>query len=488
MKILHIGNIANNAYNNAKILNKYGIDSDVLSPRYYHIMGCPEWEDADFTGNYDDDNLPNWYKLDLKKYESPSWFFKGNETLIIRCLIYKNKKKTIREQIFKSLIDIDNLFYEKRFWIFRKIKTSIILMLNFFNKIYLIGIKMNFKESGFTKIVDRLNKSLYEDFSNRYNEFNINHLYNYKNSIILYKELFKHYDIVIGYGVDGIYPLLTGQKYVAFEHGTLRNLPFQNDDLGLRTLLSYKYADGVIITNADNIQAAKKLELENYMFIPHPINESPLKLLDSMDYDNLYEKYNTDFIAFHPSRQHWEKDIRHPDWEKGNDVFIEGFAKFVKERNPKAKSIFIEWGQKVCESKELIKQLGIEENVIWIKPLHNYAMIRVILSSDVVADQFYLGAFGSTTPKALMCGKPAMLYLNESLHEWCFDEMPPVLNTVSSEDVFGELTKIYTDKNFAKKLSFDSKNWYMKYHSNELIKDRLVEMIHRVLKTNEVQS
>lgn len=37
-RILHIGNIANNAYNNAKILNEVGLDCDVICYDYYHIM------------------------------------------------------------------------------------------------------------------------------------------------------------------------------------------------------------------------------------------------------------------------------------------------------------------------------------------------------------------------------------------------------------------------------------------------------------------
>lgn len=521
MKVLHIGNIANNAYLNAKILNKYGIKSDVLSRDYYHIMGCPEWEDADFVGDYGDDNLPSWNKVDLKGFKSPSWFVKGNELLAINCLISKNQGKNSKKMFFEFVLEKVNFLFQKqgnimRFFIskilniLRKVlqfyrkylyKLTPVLKVIFFplyllyrNRMVVINHITNTPQSinfriakreetdEFKLLHEKLDKQLKKDFPERYEYLDLNYICIYEHIIKTYKKLFESYDVIIGYGLDGLYPLLAGKKYIAFEHGTLRNFPFQNDDLGLRALLSYKYADGVIITNADNIQAAKKLDLKNCMFIPHPINESPLKLLSTMDYDNLYEKYNTDFIAFHPSRQHWEKDIRHPDWEKGNDIFIEGFAKFVKEVNPKAKSIFIEWGQKVCESKELIQQLGIEENIVWIKPLHNYAMIRTILSSDVVADQFYLGAFGSTTPKALMCGKPAMLYLNESLHEWCFDEMPPVLNTASSEDVFDELAKLYADINFAKKLSFDSKNWYMKYHSNKLIKDRLVKMIDNILK------
>ena len=39
-----------------------GIDCDVLCYDYYHIMGCPEWEDADFTGSVTDDFRPEWFR------------------------------------------------------------------------------------------------------------------------------------------------------------------------------------------------------------------------------------------------------------------------------------------------------------------------------------------------------------------------------------------------------------------------------------------
>ena len=46
LRVLHIGNIANNAYNNARIQRQYGIDADVLCHDYYHVMATPEWEDG----------------------------------------------------------------------------------------------------------------------------------------------------------------------------------------------------------------------------------------------------------------------------------------------------------------------------------------------------------------------------------------------------------------------------------------------------------
>ncbi|MFQ5734322.1 MAG: hypothetical protein ACE5KM_20480, partial [Planctomycetaceae bacterium] len=62
-RVLHIGNIANNAYHNSKLLNDVGMECDVLCYNYYHIMGCPEWEDADFSGALGDDNAPKWHRV-----------------------------------------------------------------------------------------------------------------------------------------------------------------------------------------------------------------------------------------------------------------------------------------------------------------------------------------------------------------------------------------------------------------------------------------
>src|SRR5947208_15635590 len=71
LRVLHIGNIANNAYNNAKIQRERNIDADVLSFDYYHIMASPEWEDADFAGKINDDFFPDWWAVDLKGFRRP---------------------------------------------------------------------------------------------------------------------------------------------------------------------------------------------------------------------------------------------------------------------------------------------------------------------------------------------------------------------------------------------------------------------------------
>ena len=46
LRVLHVGNVAGNAYLNAKFLRAAGAECHVLSYDYYHPIGTPEWEDG----------------------------------------------------------------------------------------------------------------------------------------------------------------------------------------------------------------------------------------------------------------------------------------------------------------------------------------------------------------------------------------------------------------------------------------------------------
>ena len=104
MTILHVGNIANNAYNNAALLNSLEIDSDVICYDYYHIMGCPEWEDAEFEGGLLDQNKPNWGSVSLDGYQRPNWFAQGRKQMCIDYLLAKRTgKKRIADRLWKVI-------------------------------------------------------------------------------------------------------------------------------------------------------------------------------------------------------------------------------------------------------------------------------------------------------------------------------------------------------------------------------------------------
>lgn len=479
-RILMIGNIANNAYLNAKILRDAGYSVDVLCNDYYHIMGCPEWEEAQINLAELDPFEPQWYRVNLHDYIRPKWFVQGPMTLCLKYLYAKNKYGE-NSLVSKILIYILNKFnstdkkgvffvlsieLQKKMKLFiQKVINSIILIRKSLLKRGIIGtcnkiveICINLRNNNITNSLKAENLLIMEE--------NLFKKYVGVNEIRLQK-VFSSYDIIIGYAISGVYPLALGYKYIAFEHGTIRSIPFQQDELGIVCNEVYTKAAHVFITNCDNIIAAKKLGLKNYSFIPHPISDvRPSGKFKRTDFGVGLEE----FLIVHPSRQHWDKNYRDPSLEKGNDIFIEGLAKFIRSSHKAIKCIMVDWGAKLAKSKNLIEDLGIAENIIWIAPVSHNDLVDLMAIADCVADQFFLGTFGAIPPKCFKLGTPVLMYLNPEHHSWCFNELPPLLNASTSEKVCQELTKLSLyDQNILKEFKEQSRLWFENNYSNETI-------------------
>ena len=305
----------------------------------------------------------------------------------------------------------------------------------------------------------------------------------YVTSIPLWESVLKPFDVVIGYGVEGMYPMMALKKpYIAFEHGTIRGIPFQGDALGRLCSVTYQNADHVILTNCDAIKSTSQLGITEYSFVPHPVNETPpdpssAKRLRAQ----LQDEVEADFIIFHPARQHWEPGKRDPSLEKGNDIFIQGLAEANSRGDTRFGAVMVSWGASLEDSRKMIDELGMTSLVKWVEPLPHIRMAEMVLATDAVADQFYLGAFGSLTPKGLMLGRPVLLNLNEDVHRWCFDELPPVLNTKTPEEVADALISLVEDSNFYRTCSEQGVGWYQREHSNTVISHRFKHVFEQVL-------
>ena len=536
-KILHIGNIANNAYLNAKFLNMHGFNCDVICYDYYHIMGCPEWEDAKFIGDFTQDHFhPEWVSSNSRDFERPTWFAQGPQLLCLDYLLaLQSGNSKSSQKLWKKLGQFNktrpdrwgdmtlpmlfakwgNLFTKWRGFLVA-LRSYHLVMLNSLNPAELLRSKLRLRCRKFggeqftilaepivllaaaaARLVQRF-KSIdaipHVTYPTRdlIHQFEMHFpprkaifeaaLNTYVDALPRWRELVEHYDVVVGYATDGIYPLLAGKHpFVAFEHGTIRNIPFADDVQGQLCALTYRLADAVAITNADNIAAAQKLGLTQHSFIPHPINDLIIDEIDGQEkYLRLHTELDSNFIVFHPSRQHWEPR-RHPDWEKGNDFFLRGFAKFFHNINPKASALLVNWGNSVGASKQLIAELGIESRVRWIEPLPHGEMMQMISACDALADQFFLGAFGSTMPKALACGKPALLYLDIETHKWCFPEMPPVVNVQTDQQIFEGLSRLHLDRAYYLDLCAAGKAWYSKWHSSAVVTNSFVDIFRRII-------
>jgi len=429
MKVLHVGNIANNAYNNVKFLRRKGVEADVLCHDYRHVMAQPEWEDATFSGVVDEYE-PDWTSMDLGNFRRPAWF--KQETLC--------RGGILRKQLFKGQFRMERLAFQLPtlwFWLMTK--------------------HLECKRTGSSPTPRMLDLWSHACHRKRFEEW------------------FKGYDLIQAYSTDPIdaWMFADGRPYVAFEHGTMREIPFEHSARGRLLTLAYRQAGKVVITNPDVVAAAQRLGLKNFLFIPHPVDETKYRPLHTSLRESLVDRYQADLILFAPSRHNWAL--------KGNDVVLKAFARCIKSFPGRLILILNEWGQEVEESKALIETLGIGSRVVWTPPLNKMMLIEYYNAADVVLDQFTIGTFGTVTPEAMACGKPVMLHFSREVHEWCYGEMPPVVSARTEDQIFDRLMELLSSPGHRAALGQASREWVEKYHGWELVADRHIEVYRELL-------
>jgi len=289
-----------------------------------------------------------------------------------------------------------------------------------------------------------------------------------------FADLEKRYDLFQAYATHPIYPLLLGggRPYVAFEHGTMRELPFEDSWRGRLLALAYREAAKVIITNPDVVAQAQLLGLDNYVFIPHPLDEEKYRDGPS-ELRRALEGEAVDFVVLCPSRHDWHI--------KGNDRLLHAFAQFVRAKHPNALLILFEWGAEVQRSRELVGELAIEANVRWLRPLPKLRLIDAYRAADVVCDQFLLGTFGAVAPEAMACGRPVVMAFDAGLHRWCFPELPPVVDARSAGEICAVLKRLAGDAEERQRLGGRGREWVERHHSWRLVVDRQVAIYEEIL-------
>ena len=460
-RVLHVGNVANNAYLNVKILEGSGVDCDVLCHGNYHFMASPEWEEIDEAQTRVDEERPDWDAIAPHEFTRPRWFAQGPLGVTARYLEARRSDRQWLADGFWQVVEARR----------RAIAGSPGRSLR----------RLRRRSPVAAPIAATGATSPTRDQDDR-DAYAAQRQWNWSRV----QALLSHYDLVHAYGAEPILPYAVGKRpYVAWEHGTLRQLPFQPTPEGRLTAQAYRHADAVVITNADNRASAERLGLTRFRFIPHPVSERrPDPASAGALRARLRERLGAEFLVFHPSRQHWNEEERNPHLEKGNDFLIRALASFCQAR-PGAAAVFVDWGATVAQSRALIASLGLESRVLWVPPQPGLSLARYMLACDVVADQFYLGAFGSTMPRALYLERAALIHLDVAAHQWCLPDMPPVINAQTPAGIHAGLIKAHDDRGWLADLAARGRAWYDTYHSNAVVRRMLLELYGELMSPME---
>lgn len=491
-RILHLSNIANNAYNNAKLLNDCGLENHVLMANDFYAMGCPEWEDADFSDEVTDMWRPQWYHFQLNGFSRPHWFAQGEYFTCIEYLATLcdgNTKKA--KDLFKTLGQQNKTvkpINERRLFLGivrhgKRISRSLLIRLDArFNTTF---IKTLFRlkgllQSKFTRVkaepaIQNTVKGRWEvdcalvnefkkEFPLRQDQLSENDFIAYYGVRPEMYQLLSRYDLVIGYAVEGVYPLMFGKPYFAFEHGTIRDIPYKRDTQGRICALTYRKATHVFVTNSDCVSSATFLSPGKHTLINHPYDEDqPLSIENDWQQqrEQLLEELDADMLLFHPTRQDWCARTGYAD--KANDVFLQVFGK-LRQQGLRLGLVCCTWGANIEESKKLLAQAEVSDNVRWLKPLGVIAYTKMCAMADIVVDQFKLGSFGGVTFKALASGTPVMTYINISQLSSRYAEPPPIINCQTTAEITQQLSYWYSNRNELAQFGQNGAQWMKKFH------------------------
>jgi glycosyltransferase involved in cell wall biosynthesis len=580
LRVLHIGNIANNAYINAKIQRSIGIDADVCCYDYYHVMGCPEWEDADFTGDLGDQFFPDWWAVDLHGFSRPRWFAQGRlatcrsyllalrrsedtrQRLLWRQLRFEmwlRCRSTHRARLVAALVGVIRsqppqpnplpalastgdakqlgtrllslggwlargaLFaaawtvWRIRVSVLRRIVMAIMVATQILrlagrkslalgSALYVLARGRGWRSAVLTVFPTRMarvartpehlevirNATFVASGVESTNDDALLELQTaigrisdtahggerpplppedylpYLAGASDWRPLLAEYDVIQGYALDPIIPLLAHvPRYAAYEHGTLRDLPFEQSARGHLCALSYLTASTVFITNSDVLPAARRLGLSSAqkVYLPHAVDSDRL-LAFANEQRGVRPRAGERVRLFSPTRHDWADGD--PLWNKGNDRLIRGFA-LARDAGIDCDLILVDWGRHVSHSRALIEQLKVAAHVTWIAPRRKKELWRMYMEHHLIIDQFETPAMGSVTFESLALGCRVLTALDTPTIEEFFGESPPILNCHNASTIAVGIQTIVDDPLDTAGLGRRAQEWFMRHHSTARI-------------------
>jgi hypothetical protein len=198
---------------------------------------------------------------------------------------------------------------------------------------------------------------------------------------------------------------------------------------------------------------------------------------------------NSKFVVFNHSRQAWATNSNKlEDFDqylgiKRNDRVIKAFGKFVE--NTKLKNpllVLFEYGPDVKQSKQLIKELCIENNTIWF-PIMPRKVILMLLKkyASFGTDQYrenISDGLSGTAFEVLASGVPLMGYhAHQDLPEnkWYLES--PIIDVLTDNDIC-EIFKDYESNPIKyKDIGQKSKIWFEK-NLGQGLADKYIKMIN----------
>lgn len=454
-RTLHINNIANMAYGNAKILRQYGFEATVICRDISHLMSQPEWDDLELDPAHFPDET-NFYHntADLSAYRRPDWFH-SEKPFVGKVNATRSRLLQFAQRLPASTKARIAPLYHNAVGVRRRLisiwRTHVVRR----------GDMRNCALEPRIEQLCRAAADLGRDW-----RIDRHALQDYVPQAQWIAERAQSVDAIFSYYLSSIpAALYCGKPWVSVDIGTMREMPLGSSAAAQLQWLAYRQSDHVLLTNPDTRALAERRGITSFSFCPHPVDEAVFYSGgDASLRAELQNRYRSKYLLLAPARQNWAI--------KGNDKMIRAFAK-LRNAGIEAALIVPAWGQEVDKSKALARDLGVEAHLGWCAPLSEPLLARYFRAVDLVLDQFQLGVFGLITPKAMACGKPVLTSYDAGHNAWCFPEPPPLVQCQSDEEIFKAMRDLLNNVEARREIGDAALRWIRLHHSGKQVVDGL---------------
>jgi hypothetical protein len=276
--------------------------------------------------------------------------------------------------------------------------------------------------------------------------------------------LFDLYDQRMCYGGSAVIGLLSdADRYMAYEHGTIRSIPFDGTQLGRLTKAAFEQADAVFITNTDYISATQRIEFapEQRVYVPHAFDERPL--LEFAKQHRPKVRAPGPIRLFGPARQDWL--LNDPARSKANHLVVEAASMLVAKGVTDFEVTFVAWGDDVAATKALIAERGVDKHFNWIEPLARSELWLRYVNTDAILDQFLLSGLSGVTYEALTLGCRTITKDDGVCNKEFFGVPPPFMSAGTAAEIAARIEQLCNDPNDTAGIGASGVAWIHGYHS-----------------------
>jgi len=308
-----------------------------------------------------------------------------------------------------------------------------------------------------------------------------------------YKKYVEGYDLIIG---NGFAPALSYifnlplDLFLPYSYGveftrSYGKAPSFTDKIQFyfqkRGLIKSVINIGTIDFSDDNVSILYNLGLKQKLHklsIPMVYHEENYSLHENKNIATIIEKIKTYKIKLFSHVSHVKYELGNNI--KRNDILIEGFAKYMElSSNKNAVLILLDYGDNVVASKNLIQNLNIDQNVMWLPKMSRKEIMNLLQHIDVGGGELGGAYWGGTGWEFLAIGIPFFQNTNMTIEE--FKEktgtpMPDIFNVSSSEEIGNILYNIEAGMIDLKSKSENLKDWFHTFNGKAEV-ERIVSLL-----------